>query len=77
MNVPRTTCVAESRMKLRSRRGPSWDEASDRATNVIEKTTPAMVIIDPAMIPSTALAPSAPPVNVQPKLSVNHSVTGS
>ena len=76
MNVPRTTCVMRSRMKLRSRRGPSWDEVSERATNVIEKTTPAMVIIDPAMTPSMALAPSAPPVNVQPKLSANHSATG-
>lgn len=62
-------------MKLRSKRGPSWDEASERVTNVIEKTTPATVIIDPAMIPSTALAPSAPPVNVQPRLSVNQRVT--
>jgi len=77
MNVPRTTCVVESRIKLRSRRGPSWEEVSDRATKVIEKTTPAMAIIDPATIPSTALAPSAPPVKDQPNLSANHSVTGS
>jgi hypothetical protein len=75
MNVPRTTCVVESRMKTRNRRGPSWDEASERATSVIEKTTPAIVIIDPAMTPITALAPSAPPVNVQPKLSATQSVT--
>jgi hypothetical protein len=43
----------------------------------MENTPPAMVIIDPAMIPSTALAPSAPPLNVQRKLWVSHSVSGS
>jgi hypothetical protein len=36
-----------------------------------------MVIIDPAMIPSTELAPSAPPVNVNPHVCNNQSVTGS
>jgi hypothetical protein len=46
-------------------------------TRVIEKTTPAMVIIEPAMAPSKALAPSAPPVKVQSQLSVNHSVVSS
>ena len=35
-----------------------------------------MVIIDPAMIPSTELAPSAPPVNVQPHERNNQFVTG-
>ena len=50
-------------------------EASDDATKVIEKTTPAMVIIDPAMAPSKELAPSAPPVKFKPRLSVNESVT--
>jgi hypothetical protein len=60
---------------LRSRRGPSCDEASERATKVIEKTTPAIVIIDPAMAPSKELAPSAPPVKFKPQLSVNQSVT--
>jgi len=47
---------------LRSRPGPNWDEASDKATSVIENTTPAIVIIEPAMAPRTVLAPSAPPV---------------
>ena len=62
MKVPSTTWLLVSRMKLRSSRGPNCDEASDRATRVREKTTPAMVIIEPATVPSTALAPSAPPV---------------
>jgi hypothetical protein len=35
-----------------------------------------MVIIDPAMIPSTELAPSAPPVNDQPHVCNNQFVTG-
>jgi hypothetical protein len=48
-------------MKLRSRRGPNWDEASDSATSVIENTVPAMAIIDPATVPSSRLAPAAPP----------------
>jgi len=60
--VPSTTWLAVSRMKLRSSRGPSWDDASDSATSVIEKTVPAMAIIDPATVPSSRLAPSAPPV---------------
>src|SRR5665811_1717306 len=75
-NVPSTIWVLVSRMKLRSKRGPSCDEVRDRATRVIEKTTPAMVIIDPAMAPSKELDPSAPVVNVQPQLSVNQSVAG-
>ena len=62
MNVPRTNWVAVSRMKLRRSRGPNCEDASERATKVSEKTTPAMVIIDPAMVCKTALAPSAPPV---------------
>ena len=59
--VPSTTWLAVSRMKLRSRRGPNCDEASDIATSVIENTVPAMAIIDPATVPSSRLAPSAPP----------------
>ena len=64
-NVPSTTWLVVSRMKLRSRRGPNCDDASDSATRVIEKTTPAMVIIEPAIVLSTRLAPSAPPVYAQ------------
>jgi hypothetical protein len=33
-----------------------------------------MVIIDPAIDPSKELAPSAPPVKIQPQFSVNQSV---
>jgi hypothetical protein len=50
--------------------------ANDKATSVIEKTTPATVIIDPAMIPSTALAPSAPPVNSRSQRRINQFMTG-
>jgi hypothetical protein len=42
----------------------------------MEKTTPAMVIIDPAIIPSTEFAPSAAPVNVQPQVLSSQFVTG-
>lgn len=49
-------------MKLRSKRGPSCDEASDSATSVIENTVPAMAIIEPATVPGSRLAPSAPPL---------------
>jgi hypothetical protein len=50
--------------------------ADDKATSVIEKTTPATVIIDPAMTPSTALAPSAPPVNSKSQPRINQFMTG-
>ena len=61
MKVPMTTWLVVSRMKLRSRRGPNCEEASVSATRVSEKTTPAMVIMDPAMVPRMVSAPSAPP----------------
>ena len=48
-------------MKLRSIRGPNCEEASESATRVIEKTTPAMVTIEPAMVDITWLAPSLSP----------------
>jgi hypothetical protein len=47
-------------MKLRSTRGEYWLAASDKATTVIEKTTPATVIIDVAIADSMPRAPSAP-----------------
>jgi len=50
-NVPSTIWVVVSLMKLWSRRGPSCDDVSDRVTRVMEKTTPVMVIIDPATVP--------------------------
>ena len=52
---------------------PHWEVVSERATSVIEKTTPAMVIMDPAMVPRTALAPSAPPVYAQLRICIHPS----
>jgi len=61
MKVPRVTWLPRSRMKFSSSRGPNWFEANVNATMVIEKTTPATVIIDAAIAPSTSRAPSGPP----------------
>lgn len=60
MNMPSDNWVPRSRMKVRSRRGPNWPAASDSATMVIENTVAAMEIIEPAMVASSARAPSAP-----------------
>lgn len=56
-------------MKLRSKRGVNCDEARERTTSVMENTTPAIVVIEAAMILSTALAPSGPPANTSPRQS--------
>src|SRR5688572_30076212 len=48
-------------MKLRTRRGPNCDEARDKEAIVIVKVSEATVIIDPAIVASTVLAPSALP----------------
>jgi hypothetical protein len=48
-------------MKLRSSRGPNWDEASVRVTMVIENVMPVTEIMAPATTESTARAPSGPP----------------
>ncbi|MGM0690005.1 MAG: hypothetical protein ACQES3_00475 [Pseudomonadota bacterium] len=37
-------------MKLRSKRGVNCDEARERTTSVMENTTPAIVVIEAAMI---------------------------
>ena len=58
-NVPKTIWLPGSRRKLRSRRGPNCCDARVSATIVIENVTPATVIIDPAIVESTARAPSA------------------
>ena len=60
--VPSVIWLPRSRRKLRRRRGPNCCEASVSATMVIENVTPATVIIDAAMVDSTARAPSGPPV---------------
>ena len=76
MKVPSTTWVVVFGMKLRSKRGPSCEEVSDRATSVIEKTTPVIVIIDPVTVAIKALAPSAPPLSFHPQVVLNQSVIG-
>jgi hypothetical protein len=48
-------------MKFRSRRGLNCDEASDSATTVTEKVTPATVIMEPATVGSRIRAPSRSP----------------
>ena len=47
-------------MKFRKIRGEYWLEASERTTIVIEKVTPATVIIDEAIAVSIPREPSAP-----------------
>jgi len=59
--TPSATWFPRSRMKLRRSRGPNWTEARVIATIMIEKTTPATVIIDAATVDSSVRAPSAPP----------------
>ena len=44
-----TSCVPRSFMKFRRSRGPNCEEASVRVTIVIEKTTPATVIVELAI----------------------------
>ena len=65
-NVPSTTWLPVSRMKFRSSRGPNWLDACVSAAIVIEKTTPATVMTDPATVDSSVLAPSAPPAYSHP-----------
>ena len=58
-------------MKLRNSRGPNCDEASCKATIMIENVTLAIVIIEAATVESKAREPSGPRVNVQPSVA-NH-----
>lgn len=60
IKVPRSAWVPVSRMKLPRRRGPNWDEVSERTTIVMEKTTPAVVIMEPATVERSVRAPSGP-----------------
>ncbi len=64
-NVPRVNWLTRSRMKLRSNRGPNCDEASCKATIVIENVRLAIVIIEPATAPSSCREPSGPRTTVQ------------
>jgi len=52
-NVPSTTWLPLSRMNVRRRRGPNCADAWVRAAMVIEKTTPATVMTDPATVDSS------------------------
>lgn len=61
-NVPSTTWLPRSRRKFRHSRGPNCCDARVSATMVMENVTPATVIIDAAIVESTARAPSGPPV---------------
>ena len=60
--MPSAYWLPLSRTKLRSRRGPIWPEASDRAATVIEKVVPATPIVEEATTPSRARAPASPPL---------------
>ena len=60
--MPRAIWLPRSRTKLRSRRGPIWPEASDRAATVIEKVVPATPIVEEATALSSARAPASPPL---------------
>gem|GEM_PF-5337807 len=59
--MPSTSWLPVSSMKLRTRRGPNWLEVRLNTTMVRENTTPATVIMDPAMVESTARAPAGLP----------------
>jgi hypothetical protein len=56
---------AETRMKLRSIRGPNCWEANVRATMVTENTTPTTVMTAAAMAPRRLRAASAEPCSNQ------------
>ena len=64
--MPRTNCVPRSFSKVRRRRGPNCEEASVSDTIVTEKTTPATVMVEPAIVASTVRAPSGPPAQIHP-----------
>lgn len=56
--MPSTTWLPVSRMKLFSSREPNCDEVSCNTANVIEKMVPATVIIELAMVETSARAPA-------------------
>ena len=64
-------------MKLRNNRGPNWEEARVSVTIVMEKTTPATVMVELAMVASTLRAPSAPPAQIQAVLRAHFTVTAA
>ena len=65
MKVPSTSWLPRSAVKLRSTRGPKCDEVCASAVTVIENTTPATVMVEPAITDSTLRAPSALPDQAQ------------
>jgi hypothetical protein len=48
-------------MKLLSNREPNWDDARESVTIVMEKVTPATLIIEAAMVDRRARASAGPP----------------
>ena len=60
--MPKVAWLPRSRVKLRSRRGPIWFDASDRAAMVIENTVLATPMVEAATAPSNVRAPVAPPL---------------
>lgn len=62
-NTPSTVWLMRSHIKLRSTRDVYWLDASERATMVIENTTPATVIMELAMAASSPREPAAPAPN--------------
>ena len=60
--MPSVTCVIQSRMKLRSMRGPNCVEASVSVTIVIEKTSVTTVITAAAIAVRICRAASAVPL---------------
>lgn len=67
--TPRTVWFAWSPMKFRSTLDEYWLEANDSDTIVIEKITPATVIIEPAIVDSMPREPAAPAPNKRGQLS--------
>jgi len=68
--TPRTVWFVRSLMKFRSTLDEYWLEANDSDTIVIENTTPATVIIEPAIVDSMPLEPAAPAPNRRGQLSL-------
>ena len=68
--TPRTVWFVRSLMKLRRTRDEYWLAANDSETMVMEKTTPATVIIEPAIVDSMPREPAAPAPNRRGQLAM-------
>jgi hypothetical protein len=76
-NSARVRWTTRSRVNVRSRRGENWLLASWRVTTVSEKVSAVTVISEPAMVPSTERAASAPRPNRYPVSPSGSTVTAS